>query len=70
MFDKVSYNNQECFIFGRRSSGSFDIRLLDGTTISAGINYRKLKKLETRKSYLTERRKAVPPTTEVVGFPA
>lgn len=70
LFDKVSYNNQECFIFGRRSSGSFDIRLLDGTTISAGINYRKLKKLETRKSYLTERRKAVPPTTEVVGSPA
>lgn len=56
LFDKVSYNNQECFIFGRRSSGSFDIRLLDGTKISAGISYKKLKLLEKRKSYLVERR--------------
>lgn len=70
LFDKVSYNNQECFIFGRRSSGSFDIRLLDGSKISAGISYKKLKLLEKRKSYLVERREAVPPTTKVVGFPA
>ena len=58
LFDKVLYNNQECFIFGRRSSGSFDIRLLDGTKISAGVNYKKLKLLEKRKSCLTERRTA------------
>ena len=70
LFDKVSYNNQECFIFGRRSNGSFDIRLLDGTKISAGISYKKLKLLEKRKSYLVERREAVSPTTKVVGFPA
>ena len=56
LFDKVLYNNKECFIFGRRSSGSFDIRLLDGTKISAGISYKKLKLLEKRKSFLTERR--------------
>ena len=56
LFDKVLYNNKECFIFGRRSSGSFDIRLLDGTKISAGISYKKLKLLEKRKSYLIERR--------------
>lgn len=56
LFDKVLYNNKECFIFGRRSSGSFDIRLLDGTKISAGISYKKLKLLEKRKSYLLERR--------------
>ena len=34
------------------------------------FNIKKLKKVETRKSYLTERKKAVPPTTEVVGFSA
>ena len=56
LYDKVLYNNKECFIFGRRSSGSFDIRLLDGTKISAGISYKKLKLLEKRKSYLIERR--------------
>lgn len=70
LFDKVLYNNQECFIFGRRSSGSFDIRMLDGTKISAGISYKKLRLLENRKSYLVERRMAVPPTVKTVGFPA
>jgi len=56
LFDKVLYKGQECFIFGRRSSGSFDVRLLDGTKLSAGISYKKLKLLEKRKSYLVERR--------------
>ena len=56
LFDKVSYNHQECFIFGRRSSGSFDIRKLDGTKLNAGISYKKLKFLEARKPFLTERR--------------
>lgn len=55
LFDKVLYNNQECFIFGRRSSGSFDIRLLDGTKLSSGVSYKKLKLLEKRKQYLIER---------------
>lgn len=58
LFDKVLYNNQECFIFGRRSSGSFDVRLLDGTKLSAGVSYKKLSLLEKRKSYLIERRTA------------
>lgn len=58
LFDKVLYQNQECFIFGRRSSGSFDIRLLDGTKLSAGVSYKKLKPIEKRKSYLIERRTA------------
>lgn len=58
LFDKVLYNNQECFIFGRRASGSFDIRLLDGTRLSAGVSYKKLKLLEKRKLYLIERRAA------------
>ena len=58
LFDKVLYNNQECFIFGRRLSGSFDVRLLDGTKLSAGVSYKKLRLLEKRKSYLIERRTA------------
>lgn len=58
LYDKVLYQGQECFIFGRRSSGSFDIRLLDNTKLSAGVNYKKLKLLEKRKSYLIERRTA------------
>lgn len=70
LFDEVLYNNKECFIFGRRSSGSFDVRLLDGTKLSAGVSYKKLKLIEKRKSYLIERRTAVPPTVKTVGFPA
>lgn len=70
LFDKVLFNNQECFIFGRRSSGSMDVRLLDGTKINAGVGYKKLKLLETKRTMLIERRKVVPPTAKAVGFPA
>lgn len=61
LFDKVEYGGTECFIFARRNSGSFDIRLLDGTKIRANISCKKLHLLETRKSYLTERRRCSTP---------
>jgi len=63
LFDKVLYDNQECFIFGRRSIGYFDLRKLDGIKIHNSASYKKLKLLETRKGYLIERRMAIPPTT-------
>lgn len=63
LFDKVLYDNQECFIFGRRSTGYFDLRKLDGIKIHNSASYKKLKLLETRKGYLIERRMAIPPTT-------
>lgn len=59
LFDKVLTKKEEGFIFGRRSSGSFDIRRLDGRKISAGISYKKIKLLETRKTILIDRRNAV-----------
>ena len=63
LFDKVKYNNKEYFIFGRRANGFFDIRNLQGEKVNKGsISYKKLKLLETRKKYLTERRTAIPPT--------
>ena len=62
LFDKVLYDNQECFIFGRRSTGYFDLRKLDGTRIHSSAGYKKLRLLETRKGYLTERRMAISPT--------
>jgi N6-L-threonylcarbamoyladenine synthase len=62
LFDKVSFQGKECFIFGRRASGSFDVRTLDGTKISPCAGYRKLRLLEPRKTMLTERRQAIPPT--------
>ncbi|WP_437436265.1 hypothetical protein, partial [Parasutterella excrementihominis] len=66
LFDKVVCQGEEGFIFGRRSSGSFDVRKLDGTRISAGISCKKLRLLEKRRTYLKEIRKeeALPPLPE------
>ena len=58
LFDKVKCKGEVGFIFGRRASGSFDIRKLDGTKISAGISYKKLELISKRKTYLIERRSA------------
>ena len=46
-----------CFIFGRRKTGYFDVRKLNGERVSAGISYKKLRLLEKRKTYLIEIRK-------------
>jgi N6-L-threonylcarbamoyladenine synthase len=63
LYDRVRYDGEEYFIFGRRASGYFDIRTLDGTRVNKGsINCRKLKFLETSRTYLTERRMVAPPT--------
>ena len=72
LFDKVACQGEEGFIFGRRSSGSFDVRKLDGTRISAGISCKKLRLLEKRRTYLTEIRKeeALPPLPEGRGLRA
>ena len=56
LFDKVKYEGQVGFIFARRSTGYFDIRRLDGTRIHASANYKKLRLVQKRKSYLTELR--------------
>lgn len=57
LFDKVKYNNQECFIFGRRNTGYFDLRTLDGTNIHKSASYRVLQLIQQRSSLLLERRK-------------
>lgn len=59
LFDKVLYNNLECFIFGRRSSGYFDLRKLDGTKVHASASHKKLKLLENASSLLCETRQGV-----------
>lgn len=56
LFDKVEYDGQVGFILGRRSSGYFDIRKLNGEVIHRSASWKKLKLLKTRKSLLTERR--------------
>lgn len=55
LWDKVLYNGQECFISGRRTSGYFALRKLDGTTITNSISFKKLQLLEPTTNYLIER---------------
>ena len=56
LWDKVLYNGQECFISGRRTSGYFALRKLDGTTITNSISFKKLRLLEPATNYLIERK--------------
>ena len=56
LFDKVIYDGQECFVFGRRTSGYFDLRKLDGTVVHRSASCKNLRLLERSCSCLTERR--------------
>ncbi|MCD6102680.1 MAG: RRXRR domain-containing protein, partial [Thermotogaceae bacterium] len=55
-YDKVLWHGIECFIFGRRKTGYFDLRKLDGTKIHASAKASELKLLERAKTFLIERR--------------
>ena len=57
LFDKVQWKGCKCFIFGRRSTGRMDLRLLDGKHINASVGYKNLKLLKMCSSYLIEQRK-------------
>lgn len=57
LFDLVEYQKELYYIFGRRESGFFDIRKLDGTKVNKGsISCRHLRLVDTRKTIITERR--------------
>ena len=69
LFDKVKYDGDSYYIFGRRSNGYFDIRKLDGTKVNNGsINCKYLKRLESRRNMLTERRNRSPLMPEVTSL--
>lgn len=57
LYDKVAWNGIKCFIFGRRSTGRMDLRLLDGTKVNASVGYKNLRLLNKRGNYLVEQRK-------------
>ena len=57
LYDQVLWKGQKCFIFGRRSTGRMDLRLLDGTHVNASVGYKNLKLLSMRTNYLIEQRK-------------
>jgi hypothetical protein len=62
LFDCVRYQGTACFVFGRRSSGYFDLRALDGTKISPSARYNTLKVVQRASARLVERRAAFPHT--------
>ena len=60
LFDIVRYDRNICYIHGRRSSGYFDIRKLDGDRVHSGIHYRNLAIIERINTRLIDRRKPIP----------
>ena len=53
-FDKVKYEDKECFIHGLRSSGYFDIRSISGEKVKASASSKKLTLLERAKGIIQE----------------
>ena len=53
--DVYKRQGQECFVSGRRASGSFALRKLDGTVVTNSISFKKLQLLEPATNYLIER---------------
>lgn len=53
LFDKVRYNGADCFIFGRRTRGNFNIRLIDGIVVHTDVNCSRLKFISISQSFLS-----------------
>lgn len=58
LFDTIKYKGNKYIIFGRRNSGFFDIRTLDGKKVNNGsISCRKMQLIQPNSNYLIEIRK-------------
>ena len=58
LFDTVAYKGNIYTVFGRRNSGFFDIRTLDGTKVNKGsVSCKKLRLIQPNSNYLIEFRK-------------
>ncbi len=56
LWDKVVFENQECFIAARRVTGYFSLRELDGKMINVSASWKKLVLLERANGHIIERR--------------
>ena len=56
-YDKVRWKGIECFIFGRRATGYFDLKKLDGTKVFASAKASEITLIESAKTLLTERKR-------------
>ena len=69
LFDSVMYHNKPYFVFGRRKTGSHDIRTLDGVKVNKGsLSYKKIKFVSANSNYLIERRSCSPLMTKVTSL--
>ena len=60
LFDTVAYKGNVYILFGRRNSGFFDIRTLEGTEVNKGsVSYKKLRLIQPNSNYLIEYRKQI-----------
>ena len=67
-FDKVKFKGKECFIFGRRSSGYFDLRKLTGQVIHKSAKASDLKLVQPFNTFLWEPTISFPPPKKFRGF--
>jgi len=51
-YDKVLWNNIECFVFGRRERGYFNLRMLDGTKVHTDAKVKEITLLESANTFL------------------
>ena len=54
LLDKVNYKGKHGFIFGRRTSGYFDLRECDGTKVHASASCKQLRRVEHANTLLIE----------------
>ena len=60
LFDTIRYKGNTYIIFGRRNSGFFDIRTLDGKKVNNGsVSCKKMRLIQPNSNYLIEIRKCV-----------
>ena len=57
LYDRVLYQSKPYIVFGRRSSGFFDIRTIDGMKVNKGsVSCKKLQLIEPQSNYIVEQR--------------
>jgi len=59
-FDKVLYGKKECYIFGLRTSGQFNLKTIDGKKVSDSVSVKKLKLVERARGKVAEVKRAIP----------
>jgi len=71
-YDRVKYNGTECFVFGRRSTGYFSLKMLDGTKVHDSAKAGDIVLQESFKTMLVDRERRtalLPALTDGVSEP-